>query len=528
MINREQSKMWNMMKRMAFFTALAVVSSFSAKAQQIPLYASYMFNPMLLSPTHAGTGSEDARIFAMSRLQLVGIDGAPTTFMLTGDAPIAKYNMGLGAKVFSDRYGLLGNTGFGLNYSYKINIGDDFRLHLGIGGDISQLALNFDEIRAQDMEESLLQGSANKLLFNGTAGIHMEYKDFELGFASPQVYGTRVVYQDYISNTGINYNSERHYLAWMRYRFAVKYDVFDLEPMVVMRSVGNADPQFDINIRGIIKDQVFVSVGLRSGYAVSVGAGAFLGNNMTLAYSTDIATGDIRGSSWGGHEFTLGYRFYKSLDRREVDELVKERQKEQKKELKELYQQKVDSVGQEMDEIEEVNSEQQKEIDRLQGIVKRHSMEIDSMRKANEQKLRQAKGGFDVNGDGVINNEDDTNGDGTIDRNDFIKNNEGEVVVPKKLPGKTTKATDENWNKPHGKYVVVIASFKKQSDAIEHVQMLKRTEGADPSITRSQSGTWYYVFNKSYMDPNEAQTYLNGLSTEGLPDFMHPWIYVFD
>lgn len=523
-------------KRMVLM-AFVMLWAFQSKAQQIPLYASYMINPYLISPSHAGSGMEDARLFAISRLQLVGIDGAPVTFMASGDAPIKKYNMGLGASIFTDKYGLLRNTGFGIGYSYKLKLGDDFKIHLGISGEVSQLALDFDAIKAADLEENIIQSSAQKLLFNGAAGLHMEYKDFILGFASPQVYGSRVAFQNYVSNSEVNYQTERHYLGWMTYRFPVKYNVFDLEPTVLMRTLPGTSPQFDVNLRGIIKDQVFMSVGLRSGYAFSAGVGAYVGPNLTIAYSTDMAITDVRGSTWGGHEFTLGYRYFKSLDRREVDKLVEEKQEEERRKADELYGEKLDKMEDKVGELEEMNRLQKEEIDKMQAIMEKYGVELDSLRQANKDKFYKNQGGYDVNGDGVIDSKDDTNGDGTIDEKDFLSNG-GET--PKYIgpgSGGSTGGTggisaggNQDWsNRSHGKYVVVIASFKQQALAIEHQQMLKRKGETDPTyLTRSQSGTWYFVFKKSFMDPAKAKEYNNSLSKDGLPEFMYPWIYVFD
>ena len=238
---------------------LSLLTAIVAQAQQIPMYTGYTVNNFLLSPSFAGTDDADARLMALNRLQFAGIEGAPVTYMLTGDAPIRKKNMGLGATLYTDKYGLLRQTGIGLGYSYNIQMGDDTKVYFGLGAELGQLSLDFDNIVAKDMTDELLnQGSANKLVVNGNFGIHLKHKDFTIGFAAPQIFGTRVTYQNYVSNQETNYQLERHYMALMSYKFSVN-DNLDLEPIVLMRTVSGLSPQFDINMMATIKNNVFVN-----------------------------------------------------------------------------------------------------------------------------------------------------------------------------------------------------------------------------------------------------------------------------
>ena len=291
--------------------SLSLFNSSETIAQQVPMYAGYTVNNFLLSPSFAGTADSDARLMAINRLQFAGIEGAPVTFMFTGDGPISKKNMGLGGTIYTDKLGLLRQTGVNLAYSYHINIGDA-RLHFGLGAEVGQLGLDFESIKAEDMTDELLNlESANKLMVSGNFRLHLDYKDFTLAFAAPQIFGNRVAFQDYVSNTTAGYQFERHFLALMSYKIGIKEDVFDLEPIVMMRTISGLSPQFDVNLKGIIKNNAFLSVGYRSDYAISFGGGINVSPNMMIGYSYDMAINEIAGYSFGSHEFILGYNFYK-------------------------------------------------------------------------------------------------------------------------------------------------------------------------------------------------------------------------
>ena len=63
------------------------------------------------NPAYAGV-TGDLNMLALSRLQYVGIDGAPTSFFINADMPlkIGKTNHGIGMVVFTEGIGLFVNT----------------------------------------------------------------------------------------------------------------------------------------------------------------------------------------------------------------------------------------------------------------------------------------------------------------------------------------------------------------------------------------------------------------------------------
>lgn len=522
------------MKKLNKFFALIllILAANGLQAQQIPMYAAYTVNPMLISPSFTGDTETDARLFAINRLQFAGFDGAPVTFMFSADGPVRSQNMGLGGMVYTDKLGLLRQTGIGLNYAYRFNLGEDTRLHFGLGLNLNQSSLDFESIEANDMNENILNmAAANKVLFDGSFGMHLTYKDFVLGFAAPQVMGTRMIYKNYSSNTDATIEFQRHYKAVMSYEFPVKEGVFDLRPTVLMRTTSSIDPQFDINMMGIIKDNVFLSIGYRSDYAISFGGGVNVSDNLMVGYSFDKAVNDIAGASFGSHEFMLGYRYYKGVDRREMDKVVREEREKEREKLDDIYGKKIDNLENQLEEQGELNKLQREEIDKLRKIIESYGDELDSLKKANTNRFNRdlgEGGAIDVNGDGVIDEKDGIVRDdgGIVQPDGSVLMPDGTVVPAGSKGNPTTGGTS---GARVGKYIVVVASFKEMNYAIEHQKMLVRKGDTDPTfILKSKSGTWYFVFKKSFNDPATAQKYLNDQETENLPEFMHPWIYVYE
>ena len=82
-----------MMKKLTILIFVAGLG-FAAQAQQIPQYSQYMVNDYILNP--AITGMHDYfEVKSNNRIQWVGINDAPRTFLLSVHGPFSKYNMGL-------------------------------------------------------------------------------------------------------------------------------------------------------------------------------------------------------------------------------------------------------------------------------------------------------------------------------------------------------------------------------------------------------------------------------------------------
>jgi hypothetical protein len=70
--------------------------------------------------------------------------------------------------------------------------------------------------------------------------------------------------------------------------------------------------QFDLGVRGIYKEKIWLGVAYRHLDAVSAMIGYTFQENLTFAYSYDMAITDIRKYSSGSHELMIGIKFHKT------------------------------------------------------------------------------------------------------------------------------------------------------------------------------------------------------------------------
>lgn len=377
------------------------------RAQQIPLYSSYTVNPFLLSPSFAGAidgnGNEAARLLLAHRSQFAGIEGSPITYVAALDAPIARKNMGLGGTVYTDKYGLIRQTGATLGYAYRVNLGDKSKLHFGLGGDIGQQSLDFSEVQAVDMTDNLLNmQSAGKMYFNGQFGIHITSGGLTLGMATNQTFGSQLIYKNYTSNSEFEYDMATHFTLFGGYRIEAKNGNFALTPMLTVRTSKGIASQMDLLLRADIKNKVFAVVGYRSGYAFSMGAGVKLKNNLTLSYTYDLMLNDASPYAGDGHEITLGYTFMKGgANARPAccDELVTDNRNDGMDEAKmrALFDVEVGELRKKMNDMNEENASSKKEMARMQR-------EIDSLAKLKPEVVETVIQKVTIQDNFIVNN----------------------------------------------------------------------------------------------------------------------------
>src|SRR6185295_13637289 len=111
-------------------TLMAFMAFADVEAQQNPHYTQYMYNMNVINPAYAGS-KDHLSGGLLYRNQWVGIDGAPTTFSLSGSSPVGK-NVGAGLSLVSDQIGPVKEQDVYADFSYTLNLGGEHRLALGL------------------------------------------------------------------------------------------------------------------------------------------------------------------------------------------------------------------------------------------------------------------------------------------------------------------------------------------------------------------------------------------------------------
>jgi len=272
---------------------IALLSIHQVKAQDLTNYDLYVQNPVLYNPAYT-VDSVKMKAFLNSRLQWVGIDGAPRSnlFSIYGNF---KNNMGVGISVSNFKQGLTSNTYVDINYGYRVHFAEDHYLTLGIS--LGTLSNNLDVSKVSSStdftDQQLIDNSYKQLTISSKAGLSYVYKNFEVQVVMPQMLE---------NNTVSNYT-----LGIIGYNFKLS-PIVDLKLVSMIRGVSTSPAQIDFNAVGTWKKMVWFQASYRSNKSYLFAAG-FNYKMISLGYASEINTNVYSVISKSSHEIQLIYSF---------------------------------------------------------------------------------------------------------------------------------------------------------------------------------------------------------------------------
>jgi len=293
---------------------LAVVfMTADAFAQQTPLYTMYMWNQLVINPAYAG--SRDAlTASAVLREQWVGLDGAPSTQVLSVHSPLTNDNIGLGFTVQNDNVGPVNNTGIWGDFAYRLKVSEKARLSLAMraGFAIHQADLRNIET-GEDGDDAFLNNVDNNFLPNFGFGAYYYFDRGYLGVSSPSIIENELNNGNNITGRDAIDLNNRHYYLLAGYVFNISADSGSVmfKPSTVIRAVNGAPVSFDISANFLIKQKLWLGAAYRYQDAVAAMVAFNFTEHLQAGYSYDFGTSDLNTYHNGSHEIMLTYDFFK-------------------------------------------------------------------------------------------------------------------------------------------------------------------------------------------------------------------------
>ena len=322
-----------MIAKMRLLRILSVIISLTAASvavgQTDPLLSQHFVVPSLYNPAAAGS-SELLRLRAGGRLQWVGVDHAPTTFLGTADMPLSVLGkrIGVGAVLMHDSEGLYSGLRAGAQAAYKIRLfGGTLSagIQLGLfdqGFKGSEVVLPDDDDFHQGTDDGIPTTDVHGTAFDFGAGIYYSHKYFNAGISCTHLGAPTITLETSTgsgssaspgraTDTGagggrvFEFKARRTLYFQGEGNIPVKNTLFDILPSVIVAS----DFTFTsavINARARYRKFLSIGVGYRWNDAVTVTLGAEF-RNFFVGYSFDYSTAAIAKASSGSHELFLGY-----------------------------------------------------------------------------------------------------------------------------------------------------------------------------------------------------------------------------
>lgn len=331
------------MKRI-LISILIVLGVFAANGQQVPLYSQYMNHPLIINPAFAGYKNYSPLRFS-SRQQWVGIEGAPTTQVLSYHGRIGRANFydnkgylnnknkfddqgnistsrgaifsgkeALGAVVYNDHLGPINRAGVQFNYAYHTKldkIRDRFNrspnLAFSAAFSLSQFVLDESKLILFDANDPIIDGSKESIFMPDiNVGMLMYTDVYFVGLSALNLMQSKIRING--SNSDDN-RMMRHYFAVAGYKYETQSDIF-IQPTVLVKATEFAPIQVDITARVIAKN-LNAGISYRTNNDIVLLLGMKTGKYY-FGYSFDYSFGNIIQYSSGSHEIVIGYNIGQS------------------------------------------------------------------------------------------------------------------------------------------------------------------------------------------------------------------------
>ncbi len=320
--------------RIIFFFLL-FVGSFTANAQQEPMYTKYMFNSMVTNPGYAGS-LEYMSARVLHRQQWIGIDGGPLSQTMTIHTPFKK-RVGLGLSVGNDKIGSTGSTMVNGVYAYKVPFGSG-NLAIGLQAGVMNWRSDFSDLVYRDdpsQDEVFSDMGYSLWLPNFGAGLYYSNPKFYLGFSVPRLIGFDLREQTSITSDEWA-RTYRHYYFTAGGIIPLKGKQVMFKPSILVKTVGllgdfssnvrdpqkvGAPAEFDIDLSFLFYEAFWIGASFRSAFAASqfgglssfdsadIWASYNLSNGIRVGLSYDYTLSKLNDFSKGTYEVMLGYDF---------------------------------------------------------------------------------------------------------------------------------------------------------------------------------------------------------------------------
>jgi type IX secretion system PorP/SprF family membrane protein len=290
-----------------------LVSKFST-GQQLPIYTNYMLNQYAYNPAVAG--SKPHAVFNLNyRNQWVGFQDAPKTYMISLHSPIGKQKkVAIGLLVNSDNVGLLSRTSGYLTLGYHVKLNKNYKLGLAVSGGMVQYRIKLYDAKIVDTGDDLLTGNIlSNNVFDSNGGLYLYSDKLFFGLATYQYIGNKITWKDSQSNLS------QHMYATLGYTFKVSKTI-SIQPSALAKFNAPAPFQPEFSLRALYKNLFWIGGSYRMNDAASALVGITIKDKLSVGYSYDMTTSNIKSYSRGSHEISICYQFIKPKRKIDADE----------------------------------------------------------------------------------------------------------------------------------------------------------------------------------------------------------------
>jgi type IX secretion system PorP/SprF family membrane protein len=287
------------MKRILWIGLLSVCIVFLAKAQQDPLYAQYMNNPLVINPAYAGLNN-NFNAGLLYRIQWTGFEEHPSTMNFNCNVSILDNKVGAGVVVIQDKLGSVLKTEFQTVFSYKLHL-DTKTFSFGMQAGFINFKNNFSNLKLDDPGDPAFIQNENVIKPSIGAGAILKNDQYFMGISVPRLIKTK------INMRGQDFQLyNQHYYMFGAYAFHLTQQL-QAKPSLLVKYVKGAPLSFDANVNIVIDASYSIGAFTRNFNTHGMQLQTKFSNKYKFGYIVEIPTNSSVGSRFMTHEFYIGF-----------------------------------------------------------------------------------------------------------------------------------------------------------------------------------------------------------------------------
>jgi type IX secretion system PorP/SprF family membrane protein len=277
-----------------------------AYSQKEAMYSQYMYSMMTINPAYAGVNGKPT-LSSIFRNQWVGIEGAPSTTLLTYDMPFSKDRLGAGLKIIDDRLGIEHTTTYSLGMSTHFKLSPYSRLSFGLdfGRKMYEASLSLANTYTPG-DASFSQNVRGGVSQLGT-GIFYDNRRLSIGLSSPNILKSDITISQIDFGKSSSFTAI-HLFTYVGYSFDINENV-KFKPSIMAKSVSGSSLQLDLNSNVWLKDLIGIGASYRTGDAIVGMLQCKLKKSFQVGYSYDSPINTLGANNGGSHEIFMLIHF---------------------------------------------------------------------------------------------------------------------------------------------------------------------------------------------------------------------------
>ena len=255
----------------------------------------------IINPAYAGS-KENLSFGLLYRKQWIEIEDAPTTFSLSGSAPVGK-NVGLGLSIISDKIGPVEENNVYGDFSYTLNLGGEHRLALGLKAGVTFQKIGLRSIiqpTLPDPNDGAFSEDTNNTKLNIGTGLFYYTNKYYFALSIPNM--LKSAHLDY---NGIKYGTEiQHYFLTGGYVFDLNPNL-KFKPFAMVKSAFNAPTSLDISTNFLYLEKFEMGATFRLQDSFGAMVNYAISPSLRIGYAYDHIVSDLKVSTPSSHEIIL-------------------------------------------------------------------------------------------------------------------------------------------------------------------------------------------------------------------------------